>query len=82
MDMNFRENETLELKKSTSYSKDVERWGSGLKRIHEDCIKNDVKVEFKILKTGFLVVFYRKDDESFSARRKGINEGINKEAYR
>lgn len=58
------------------YSKDVERWGSGLKRIYEDCIENDVKVEFKILKTGFLVVFYRKDDESFSARKKELNEGI------
>jgi predicted HTH transcriptional regulator len=61
------------------YSKDVERWGSGLKRIYEDCIENDVKVEFKILKTGFLVVFYRKDDESFSARKEEVCEGIKKD---
>ena len=40
-------------------SKEVERWGSGLKRIYEDCMADNVKVEFKDLKTGFLVVFYR-----------------------
>ena len=38
-------------------SKDIERWGSGLKRIYDECKEKDVKVEFKILKTGFLVVF-------------------------
>ena len=43
------------------FSKDVEKWGSGLKRIYEDCLKRNVKVEFKILKTGFLVIFYRKE---------------------
>jgi ATP-dependent DNA helicase RecG len=59
------------------YSKDVERWGSGLKRIYEDCMKNHVKVEFNILKTGFLVVFYRRDDVSFSARKKEVHEGVN-----
>ena len=40
-------------------SKEVERWGSGLKRIYEECSACNVKVEFKDLKTGFLVVFYR-----------------------
>ena len=40
-------------------SKEVERWGSGLKRIYEECSAGNVKVEFKDLKTGFLVVFYR-----------------------
>jgi ATP-dependent DNA helicase RecG len=40
-------------------SKEVERWGSGLKRIYEECMADNVKVEFKDLKTGFLVVFYR-----------------------
>ena len=43
-------------------SKDIERWGSGLKRIYDECKQNKVKVEFKILKTGFLVVFYRRED--------------------
>jgi ATP-dependent DNA helicase RecG len=41
------------------YSKDIEKWGSGLKRIYEDCKDNHVKVEFQVLKTGFLVIFYR-----------------------
>ena len=40
-------------------AKDIERWGSGLKRIHEECMATGVRVEFKRLKTGFVVVFYR-----------------------
>ena len=38
---------------------DIERWGSGLKRIYDACKEADVKVEFENLKTGFLVTFYR-----------------------
>jgi len=40
-------------------SKDIERWGSGIKRIHDECAANHIKVDFKRLKTGFVVVFYR-----------------------
>jgi ATP-dependent DNA helicase RecG len=40
-------------------SKEIERWGSGLKRISDECHEHDVRVEFKILKSGFLVVFDR-----------------------
>lgn len=40
-------------------SKDIERWGSGLKRIYDACTKEGVKVDFQVLKSGFLVVFYR-----------------------
>lgn len=47
------------------YSKDIERWGSGLKRIYEKCKELSVKVEFKVLKSGFLVVFYRNEDRNF-----------------
>src|SRR3989338_4473228 len=43
-------------------SKDIERWGSGLKRIHDACKEEKVKVEFKKLKSGFLVVFNRKEE--------------------
>ncbi|MCG2719302.1 MAG: putative DNA binding domain-containing protein [Nanoarchaeota archaeon] len=43
-------------------SKDIERWGSGIKRIHDACKEENVKVEFKKLKSGFLVVFYRKEE--------------------
>jgi len=38
---------------------DIERWGSGLKRIHDACVEANVKVTFENLKTGFLVTFYR-----------------------
>ena len=44
-------------------SKDIERWGSGLKRIYDECNENNVKIKFEILKTGFLVIFYRKGQE-------------------
>ncbi|MCK5214506.1 MAG: putative DNA binding domain-containing protein [Candidatus Omnitrophica bacterium] len=40
-------------------SKDIERWGSGIKRIHDECVSVGVRVDFKRLKTGFVVVFYR-----------------------
>ncbi len=40
-------------------SKDIERWGSGIKRIHDECASAGVKVEFRRLKTGFVVMFYR-----------------------
>jgi ATP-dependent DNA helicase RecG len=40
-------------------SKDIEKWGSGLKRIYEECKSRDVKVEFRPLKTGFMTIFYR-----------------------
>lgn len=45
-------------------SKEIERWGSGLKRIYEECSAGNVKVEFKDLKTGFLVVFYRSEEST------------------
>ncbi|MCK5774396.1 MAG: putative DNA binding domain-containing protein [Thermoplasmata archaeon] len=44
-------------------SKDIEKWGSGLRRIHEECQSKDIKVEFKPLKTGFITIFYREPKE-------------------
>ena len=41
------------------YSKDVESFGSGLKRIHDACTAAGVKYSFNQLKSGFVVVFYR-----------------------
>ncbi len=41
-------------------SKDVERWGSGLK--NDTRAEENVKVQFQELKSGFLVVFGRKFD--------------------
>lgn len=44
-------------------SKDIEKWGSGLKRIVDECKAINTKVKFEIKKNGFTVVFYRKTDE-------------------
>ncbi len=38
---------------------DIERWGSGLRRIYTACQEANVKVEFRKLKSGFMVVFRR-----------------------
>jgi len=43
------------------FSKDIENFGTGLKRITEACDESGVKVEFQLLKKGFAVVFYRPD---------------------
>lgn len=45
------------------YSKDVESFGSGLKRITYACKEAGVKVEFKLMKSGFVVVFYRRNTD-------------------
>ena len=44
-------------------SKDIEKWESGFRRITEACEKANVKVKFEIRKNGFMVIFYRKNDE-------------------
>ena len=41
------------------YVKDIESFGTGLKRITNACNTAGVKVEFHMLKKGFAVVFYR-----------------------
>ena len=48
------------------YSKDIESFGTGLKRITDACEEAKVNVEFQLLKKGFAVVFYR-PNENFSA---------------
>ncbi len=40
-------------------SADIERWGSGLKRIYEECTASQIEFEFKRIPMGFVVVFYR-----------------------
>lgn len=44
------------------YSKDVESFGTGLRRIIAACKTADIKVDFQMLKTGFAVVFYRSEN--------------------
>jgi ATP-dependent DNA helicase RecG len=56
-------------------SKDIERWGSGIKRIHDECAASGVKVEFNRLKTGFVVVFYRPKWEEGEGIEKGGQTG-------
>ncbi|WP_456406347.1 ATP-binding protein [Caldithrix abyssi] len=46
------------------FTKDIERWGSGLERIHKACLSNGVTVKFNLLKTGFLVTFERPELKS------------------
>ena len=41
------------------YVKDIESFGTGLKRISDTCEATGVKVEFEMRKLGFAVVFYR-----------------------
>ena len=42
------------------YSKDIEHFGTGLKRIDDECKAADVRYEFKQMKRGFKVIFYRR----------------------
>ena len=51
------------------YTKDIESFGTGLKRIALACEEAKVKFEFRLLKNGFAVVFYR-PDEKFIATDK------------
>lgn len=46
------------------YSKDIESFGTGLKRISDACKAAGVKYEFKMLKSGFVVCFYRSEDKA------------------
>ncbi len=62
-------------------SKDIERWGSGIKRIHDACKEENVKVEFRKLKSGFLVIFYRKA-EGPKRVLKGVLKGLTKNQER
>ncbi|MDR1828471.1 MAG: putative DNA binding domain-containing protein [Methylobacteriaceae bacterium] len=45
------------------YSKDIESFGTGLRRITEACKKAGVAVGFNLLKRGFAVVFHRRDEQ-------------------
>ena len=45
------------------YSKDIESFGTGLRRIADSCEKSGVRYEFQKKKTGFVVCFYRQLDK-------------------
>ncbi len=56
-------------------SKDIEKWGSGIKRIYEACEQSRVKVDFEKTSTGFKVVFSR--PENFGGLTGGLTGGLN-----
>jgi len=58
------------------YTKDIESFGTGLKRITDACEKAGVQVEFQLLKKGFAVVFYRPGNE-FDTTGKMSDVAIN-----
>ena len=56
-------------------SKDVEEWGSGLKRIAQECARAGVRADFKVLKSGFLVTFHRAPAATGAGRQAGERAG-------
>jgi len=52
------------------YTKEIEKWGSGIKKIYDECKANKVKVEFKNTHSGFYVIFYRPTSESIAQDQK------------
>lgn len=60
------------------YSRDVESFGTGLRRITKECDKAGVKVEFKMIKSGFVVIFYRRDYKEMvdSSDKVAINKKL------
>lgn len=61
------------------FSKDIESWGSGIKRIYNICKENGVKVDFKILKSGFVVVFHRPVFEEDTVQEKPTSNDLQKD---
>jgi ATP-dependent DNA helicase RecG len=59
-------------------SEDIEKWASGIKRIYDECTAAGVKVEFKRVKTGFVVVFYRPKWEEGEGLGEGGQKGKGK----
>lgn len=60
-------------------SKDIEKWGSGIKRIYEACKSAGVRVDFEKTSTGFKVVFFRheKDTLPIGGVSGGVSGGVN-----
>lgn len=51
------------------YSKDIESFGTGLRRIANACDNAGVRYEFQKKKTGFVVCFYRYTNEKMKISR-------------
>ena len=57
-------------------SKDIEKWGSGIKRIYDECKGAGIKVVFEKESTGFKVIFYRPVGFVAGGLNEGLNEGL------
>ncbi|MFO7810818.1 MAG: putative DNA binding domain-containing protein [Candidatus Delongbacteria bacterium] len=57
------------------YAKKIEKWGSGLKRIYDECEANGVKVEFKVVSSGFVSIFHRPEGFVAKNSKEGGQEG-------
>jgi ATP-dependent DNA helicase RecG len=63
-------------------SNDIESWGSGIKRLYNDCKKENINVDFKNDGYGFSVIFYRNVDKNVDkyvdkkSRQKSILDSI------
>ncbi len=56
------------------YSKDIESFGTGLKRIADACDNAGVQYEFKKLKSGFVVCFYRLTEAETQKSQNGAEK--------
>ena len=63
------------------YSKDIESFGTGLKRIADACDTAGVRYEFRKLKSGFVVCFYRTIDSNADEGIKEKSTGKVREKY-
>jgi ATP-dependent DNA helicase RecG len=57
------------------YTRDIDRWGSGLQRIDVECREHNIDYRFDILSNGFLVTFIRPGDHAGSDEEEGGTKG-------
>ena len=58
------------------YVKDIESFGTGLRRIADTCKEAGVKYQFDLRKYGFAVIFYRKPFEENGRVVGGVTTGV------
>lgn len=63
------------------YSKDIESFGTGLKRIAEVCNEAGVKYEFQKLQDGFVACFYRSSFEESTAKVRVSTDEVRVNEY-
>ncbi|MDO8656532.1 MAG: ATP-binding protein [Nanoarchaeota archaeon] len=59
--------------------KDIEKWGSGLKRITEECVLVGIKVRFEETSAGFKVIFPRPEQKLELGVKLGVRLGVNEQ---